>query len=261
MANFQTNLPQGSPLVSPNLQITPTWLQFFLVLWNRTGGANGSATLILDTISSIVGSILVRGASVWQGVAPGAKYKVLRMGAALPEWDSLDGNSFAAQAVAKFFSGPSAGAPAIPSFRSIVSQDLPAGQYPGTGTNDNAQVGNVGEDFSSTIASGAAVALTTLVAKDITSINLTPGDWDVWGNLATTAGVTTANGWINTVSATDPTAPNGGCYAQWGAGISCLPLGMMRISVAALTTVYLSIDATFPGAVSAYGFIGARRRR
>lgn len=171
--------------------------------------------------------------------------------------------AFGAQTKNTIFAGPATGANAVPAFRAIVTADLPPGQIPGTITNDNANAGNFGEYIHSEIASGAAVALTTTVAKDITSISLTAGDWDVWANVATTAAVTTASGWINITSATDPTAPNGGAYASWGAQTLTTPLGMKRIEVPAgpNQTVYLSINATFAGAVSAYGFLGARRAR
>ena len=144
------------------------------------------------------------------------------------------------------------------------------GNIAGTTTNDNAAAGNVGEFISSTILSAGAVSLTSTVTANITSIPLTAGDWNVWGNIATTpgSGTTTSNiqAWINTVSASAPVIPNGGAYVgtpAYAANLAAqVPVGMMRLSLPATTTVYLSIDATFAvSTLSAYGFIGARRAR
>lgn len=141
----------------------------------------------------------------------------------------------------------------------------------GTTTNDNAQAGSVGEYISSTVAAGSAVALTTTVTANITSISLTAGDWDVSGNVITnpagsTVTVSVASA-IGTTSATLPLKPAGGGFAASypssvaGAFISdCL--GPVRISVASTTTVYLMVNASFnTSTLGGYGFIGARRVR
>ena len=52
-------------------------------------------------------------------------------------------------------------------------------QVIGTGTNDNAAAGIVGEFITATVAVGGAVALVTATANTVTSITLTPGDWDM----------------------------------------------------------------------------------
>ena len=261
----QTNLPQGAPIVSlaPGSNGVPTsvWLQFFLTLFNRTGGATGSPSLILDTISDAVGAMLIRASTAWEGLLPGSQYQVLRMGAALPEWDVLDGNSFVAQSVKSFFAGPQVGVSAKPTFRFIAYTDLPQGEYPGTNSNDNAIAGNVGEYLSTTVPSGSAVALATTQISDIATLSLSAGDWDVWGSLATNAALTSASGWISSSSGTDPTPPNSGAYATWGSQSTCIPIGSSRFSLANPTTIYLSIKPTFAGSASAYGFLGARRRR
>jgi hypothetical protein len=141
----------------------------------------------------------------------------------------------------------------------------------GTTTNDNAAAGSVGEFVSSTVLVGSAVALTSTIAANVTSISLTAGDWDVWGNIAlSVAGGTTTSvfaGAIHTVSATFPTIPNGGAsfvvsYASPAGQSNALPVGRQRISIAATTTVYLIVSSTFAVSTSsAYGFIGARRVR
>ena len=141
----------------------------------------------------------------------------------------------------------------------------------GTPTNNNASAGVVGEYVSSTVLTGSAIALTSTVAADITSISLTAGDWDVWGNIAFFIAATTVNaaryGAINLTSATLPTTPNSGSYFQTPVSITGLatsvnPVGTIRYSLSATTTVYLVVRADFTTSTcSAYGFIGARRRR
>ena len=142
----------------------------------------------------------------------------------------------------------------------------------GTSTNNNATAGFVGEYISSNVAIGAGPSVTSNTATDITSISLTAGDWDVFGSFITdAAGGTTTTlvvGWMSTTSATLPTAPNNGSYAQlqgltlaagsdFGASV-----GTIRVSVNTTTTVYLSTFITFAiSTMKAAGFIGARRVR
>ena len=144
------------------------------------------------------------------------------------------------------------------------------GQFPGTSTSDNATAGNVGELIESSIASGSAVSMTTATPANITSISLTAGDWDVWGNVWITlnGGTTTTQliGAINTTSATLPTAPGAGAYTQLNTGTVGQPwgwpAGQRRISISGTTTVYLVGQASFSGStLSMYGYIGARRVR
>lgn len=142
----------------------------------------------------------------------------------------------------------------------------------GTTTNDNAVAGTIGEFVSSTVLVGSAVGITSNTATDITTISLTAGDWDVWGavafSVATGTIPTTLAGWINTISATFPTLPNGGGEINFratfatGAYQAQFPVGQMRISIATTTTVYLSTVTIFTvSTMSGYGFLGARRVR
>lgn len=142
----------------------------------------------------------------------------------------------------------------------------------GTSTNDSAAAGKVGEIIQSTVLVGAPVGLSTATPADVTSISLTAGDWDVWGSVwftpAATTSVTIFQGAVNTTSATLPTAPAGGAYfkkmqaALVPNAVFGSPVGTTRISVASTTTVYLVTQATFTAdALSAYGYIGARRVR
>jgi hypothetical protein len=151
-----------------------------------------------------------------------------------------------------------------------IDADLKPGAHRATATNDSAPAGRVGEYIESEVLVGSAVALTSTVAANITSISLTAGDWDVWGTVAfslTGATQTAApGGWISTTSATAPAIPNKGAIAQFFPqqinGQATWPVGMRRLSLASTTTVYLSASDGFSaGSVSAYGFIGARRAR
>jgi hypothetical protein len=146
-----------------------------------------------------------------------------------------------------------------------------AGQYPGSTTNDSATAGNVGEYVSSSVASGSAISLTTNVVANLTSISLTPGDWDVWGiaqYLGT--GSTTVNSvqtTLSLVSATQDTTNGRYTYTPaFGTTGFANPLtahiGPARFSLSTTTTIYLTVVGTFAAStLSAYGILQARRRR
>ena len=109
----------------------------------------------------------------------------------------------------------------------------------GTATNDSASAGNVGETITAT---GSAVAITTNVQTNVTSISLTAGDWLVYGSIKSNpaAGTTTTEtaGGINTTSATLPTI-----YNAVGTGAATISTGTsaptVRVSISGTTTVYL----------------------
>ena len=138
----------------------------------------------------------------------------------------------------------------------------------GTTTNNNANAGSVGEYIESLIPIGSAVSLTTGAAANVTSISLTAGDWDVFGNVAYSIGGATtpayAAAWINTVSATQNAGRTALVSIPSGAVVVIAGVAppTIRVSIASTTTVFLSTQSGFSGGtLSAYGFIGARRRR
>lgn len=141
----------------------------------------------------------------------------------------------------------------------------------GTVTNDNAAAGSVGEYISSTVLNAAAVSLTNATVTAITSIVLTPGDWDVEGTVCMKpAGTTTTSnvsGAINNSSTSFPTAPGAGAIASFPFATPAgqnpqFPVGRQRVSVSTTTTIYLLAAATFAvSTMAAFGFIGARRVR
>lgn len=142
--------------------------------------------------------------------------------------------------------------------------------FRGTITNDSAAAGMVGEYISATVLSGAAVALTSGVIVNITSISLTAGDWDVNAvGVASPAGATSVSAFgvgISTTSATLPALPSTG-YSQFQGGSILQPFyhlntGIVRISIAATTTVFLVGFSNFTTSTNAmYGQICARRAR
>lgn len=53
----------------------------------------------------------------------------------------------------------------------------------GTVVADNAQAGSVGEHLEATVPFGSALSIGTGVPTNVVGLNLTPGDWDVYGYL------------------------------------------------------------------------------
>lgn len=142
----------------------------------------------------------------------------------------------------------------------------------GTGTNDSAAAGYVGEFITSNIASGSAGSCTTATARNVTSISLTAGDWDVWGNVTWIPAATTSVSWLRCwISTTSATMPNPDLFSGWAnvaAGVVPNVTGLgqtapiVRISVSSTTTVYLSCNQTFGvSTCTSCGTISARRVR
>ena len=144
----------------------------------------------------------------------------------------------------------------------------------GTTTNDNATAGNVGEYQSNSVASGSALALSTGVTANLTSVILSAGDWDVWGQVLWTFGATTnatvLDIGLSTSSATFPPL-DGLSVMQWGNSggqvlganpTAPVPPVRTRFSLSATTTVFLVVLAAFTvSTAKAFGSIQARRVR
>ena len=136
----------------------------------------------------------------------------------------------------------------------------------GTTTNNNASAGFVGEFISSVILSGSGISLTNAGFTDLTSISLTAGDWDVFGNVyfAPSSGATALAVWTNTISATAPDASLQSIITvnSMNLGNTGFPVPTLRYSLSNTTTVYISVSATFPsGTCTVSGGIYARRIR
>ena len=135
----------------------------------------------------------------------------------------------------------------------------------GASTNSSAPSGYVGEVISSVIVSGSAVSFTTATPRNITSISLTAGDWDVWGNvyfIGSTTNMTSVFLWISSTSATvpDPSVYNAlNPIANAAVGLNAPAL---TFQLSGTTTIYLSAEANFAtGTATGCGGIYARRRR
>lgn len=140
----------------------------------------------------------------------------------------------------------------------------------GTNSNDAPASGTVGEFLS--ITQNSAQSLVTATIKNITSLALTGGDWDVWAIIGFISGggvvSTTAEAAISTANNTVVGTFDG---SYWTAPIVMgnfnlvQTVGPTRITVASgssPTTYFLNCDAAFSvGTVTAKGSIFARRRR
>lgn len=135
----------------------------------------------------------------------------------------------------------------------------------GVGTNTNAVTGQVGELLSAANLAASPITFTTGVAKTLQSVTLTPGDWDVWGNIFC-SGTTVTTGQCSLHTTTNVMADNS--LISYTAGLATASaIGMnapqRRFSVAVSTTqvVYVVGVFTGTGTLSASGGIYARRRR
>lgn len=149
---------------------------------------------------------------------------------------------------------------------------FPDGGVPGTGTNDNAVAGQVGELMTARQAGGgSALSMSNGAGLNVTSLSLTAGDWDVSGVVAFIPQSTTIRGrciaGISTASTTIPTNTDDRGQLTLNTADSTgndftVAAPVQRISIAATTTVYLVGYSDFSsGTMKAYGTIRARRVR
>jgi hypothetical protein len=137
----------------------------------------------------------------------------------------------------------------------------------GTTTNNNAAAGSVGEVISSIVPVGSAFSISTSTYTDITSISLTAGDWDLYGNILYIIGgggsISTRWSAINNVSVNLPSDIGfAGLEQDTTSGSSSLMAPYTRYSLAATTTIYLVGYVTIvSGTVTVCGNIFARRAR
>ncbi len=131
-----------------------------------------------------------------------------------------------------------------------------------------ASAGRVGEVLSTVRTS--PIALATSTGARVVSLILTPGDWDISGEVWTTASaggiVTSFWAAINLTDAASPAAVDMiVARSQFGAGTSTLgvaPVGPCRATVAVATTYYLNCLFNFAsGSITATGKLWARRAR
>jgi hypothetical protein len=139
----------------------------------------------------------------------------------------------------------------------------------GTTTNDNAAAGIIGEFIISTILIGAAIGMTTNTPINITSISLSPGDWDVAGDIDFHPSASTVTtyylGGVSLVSGTfgtaETTVASPFAIATTAVDASQV-IPVVRVSIAVQTTIYLVANAGFTvNTLTAYGSLRARRMR
>jgi hypothetical protein len=239
-----------------------------------TVNAKGLITAAANvTVTPAVGSITGLGANVatWLGAPSSANLR-----AAVTDETGTG---------ALYFQGGDVGTPSAGNGSNLTALNatqlttgtIPAartnGHQNGTGTNDNAAAGEIGEEITASVASGSAIALTSNAAKTITSIVLTPGDWDVSGQVAFTSTATTSFT-INAGSLSTVTDTSSAVLGRWNqhVGAAFVPNGIpisavmgpsrFTVATATTTTVYLVAFATFTVSTSGgYGIISARRAR
>jgi hypothetical protein len=140
----------------------------------------------------------------------------------------------------------------------------------GTTTDNAANAGSVGELITSAVAKISATALTANTFKNITSISLTPGDWDVFGQVMVTGTASTnfntLQGGASLVSAgSDTMRELSIVMAPFVPGASFDiggPFPATPLSISVTTTVYLVAKAAFSASsLSGWGTISARRVR
>ncbi len=134
----------------------------------------------------------------------------------------------------------------------------------GTGTDDDAAAGFVGEILTSTVAA-PGTSMTSTASITLTSLNLTAGDWDVYGNVYFTIGgsCTTIIASISDTNNTLDAAPNRAGSSSVGTlATQGVVAPYRRISVGSTTPVYLVADAVFStSTVQMSGTLTARRAR
>lgn len=154
----------------------------------------------------------------------------------------------------------------LPAFTtSSITFNPTTGGILGTTTNDSAAVGYVGEYITSNVPVASALVVATGVVTDITSISLTAGDWDVYGNILIieSAGMTNTAGWVSSTSATQPDFSKIATLVMTSATIGYMGMvcPMLRVSIAGTTPVYLSGVESTRTPVLMCGTISARRVR
>lgn len=138
----------------------------------------------------------------------------------------------------------------------------------GTTNSDNASSGIVGEYISANLPSGSAITLTNSTNTNIISISVTPGDWDIFGNVFFSS-TSTSNpayiAWTSQFSNTGLDASNYTRFSYFGSTLNCnagLICPYLRINASTTINVYLEcFVSASDGSTTACGSIFARRVR
>ncbi len=169
-----------------------------------------------------------------------------------------------APTVSPVFTTPTLGAATATS----ITFSPTTGGIVGTTTNDNAGAGKVGEYVESVILTGSATSITRNTPTNLTSISLTAGDWDVWGNFSLATLGTTPTDITAGISTTSATLPDNALIAQINLVTGTLGVNtavappMRRMSLSATTTVYMiGYLGNVSGNGTMCGLLAARRVR
>ena len=254
-----TGVPQA-PTAAPGVnttQLATTAYVTAAIAALATGVASfnartGAVTLIANDISGAGGALLASPIFTGAPAAPTA----------------APGTSNTQLATTAFVNAALAAAPYLPLSGGTLTGPLTpaAAGIVGVTTATNAPAGAVGEILFTLIS--AAVNLPTSATTTLGTLVLTPGDWDISGELwfNTSAAAPTVLGGSVGGSAFPPSPAQNASRMQlqttFAAGNQIFALAPCRTVSAAGFTVYLLASATFPsGSVTATGKIMARRAR
>lgn len=165
----------------------------------------------------------------------------------------------------------SAGPSSYPAFGNTVSTltatglITPSGGIAGVTNGSAAAAGQVGQLLTAT---ASAVSISNSTLTNCTSLNLTAGDWNVWGIVHLIPGASTALtlglGGLSTTSVTLPASPNASQWAYAGTAnfSQSVALPMQIFNVSGSTTVYAVVEAGYAsGSATMDCVVNARRVR
>lgn len=156
-------------------------------------------------------------------------------------------------------------------YHKSVSDWISAQNDKGVTDGSEAAAGDIGEFRSASRLTADSIALGNFTTINVTSLDLAPGDWDVWGNVifapAATTTINTIAAWISPASATPPGDAGEAGYTTIRAAFTtgqhqALVVGGVRVLGAGGSTMFLSVIAGFGvSTMVAYGTLNARRQR
>ncbi len=256
-----TSAPSTNPVGGGALYVASGALNYI--------GTSGLAKNLVNTLSlgggTMTGAIAM-GSNAITGVSSLGAASITMTGAIAMGSNAITGVSSLGAASITMTGAIAMGSNAITAASSIGASSITFSSTSGvigTTTNNNAAAGSVGEF----VTANASNAITTGALANITSISLTAGDWDVFGNVGVvpSSTMTVLIGGISTVSVTFPAVLSGAYISQ----VQTFPtgqaqyafVGQTRLSLSGTTTVYMVLRADFASTATGGGYIAARRCR
>jgi len=154
----------------------------------------------------------------------------------------------------------------IEQLQTDVAALQPSGPPLGVTDGSEATAGEIGEYHAASLAA-PGINLVSGVNRDLVSLSLTAGDWDVEGAAyfdCPSGQSSMIRSWVNTLSATEPPGTDGGLMFDQNTANgqnTAMSIAQLRVLTASPVTVYLSVNATFNAAMQGAGFVRARRMR